>query len=363
MSGYECQDGGFDPSSNPVEEKEKAKEKKAESKKEEEEKPQKIKKKKKKKKRSRKKPRILEGPHQQEPNQVTCPSPDGYCDTGLADLIINQIGVEQQNIVTDPLLNGWQQRAERQRGDRRVPQLVRGRPRRAASPPTPKLMPALCSTSHSTVATTTSTMPSTLAALNLPYPGIPCLPGIRLEPEFTAPNLVNAGEIVGFDGMESDITLNVGTAYTGKNAQKDVCHLHVELRRRHSGSHRLRPGRAHAELPRNFALRRAVAGSVRREHIPFLSIWRRIQRDAHRDRHRWQQRKREQGNHRRRPAAPAPPAPPAAPRRPPAGGGSAAAGAAAGSSGSTSPGPHHQARDPRPGGQRRLSCRSRCGAS
>ena len=37
-----------------------------------------------------------------------CPSSDGTCDLGLADLIINQIATEQQNIVTDPLLNAWQ---------------------------------------------------------------------------------------------------------------------------------------------------------------------------------------------------------------------------------------------------------------
>ena len=30
---------------------------------------------------------------------------------GLADLIVSQIGVQQQNIVTDPLLNAWQDSA------------------------------------------------------------------------------------------------------------------------------------------------------------------------------------------------------------------------------------------------------------
>ena len=74
----------------------------------------------------------LEKPHEEEPNQQAClaADPDGYCDTGLADLIISQIGVEQQNIVTDPLLNAWQD-SERQRGHRRVPQFLRtssGRP-------------------------------------------------------------------------------------------------------------------------------------------------------------------------------------------------------------------------------------------
>jgi len=53
-----------------------------------------------------------------------------------------------------------------------------------------------------------------LAALKLPYPAIPCLNGVALQPEFTAPNPVNANEIVGFDGMESDISLNAGYMFT-----------------------------------------------------------------------------------------------------------------------------------------------------
>ena len=50
-------------------------------------------------------------PVDQEPNQLGGRGPDGSFDTGLADLIVNQIAVEQQNIVTDPLLNGWQDSA------------------------------------------------------------------------------------------------------------------------------------------------------------------------------------------------------------------------------------------------------------
>ena len=37
--------------------------------------------------------------------------PDGFYDAGLADLIINQIAVQQQDIVTDPLLTAWQDSA------------------------------------------------------------------------------------------------------------------------------------------------------------------------------------------------------------------------------------------------------------
>ncbi len=108
LTAYACQDGGYAPSSKPVEKHEKKKER------------NKTKKKKKMKVKTLAEQRhedqedqlekeFLEGPHQQEPNQVKCSSPDdGYCDTGLADLIINQIAVEQQNIVTNPLLNAWQ---------------------------------------------------------------------------------------------------------------------------------------------------------------------------------------------------------------------------------------------------------------
>ena len=98
----ECQDGGFDPTSEPIEEKEKEKERTAE----EEEKFEKATKEEKLKIEHA---RALEGPHVQEPNQLASElGEDGFCDAGLADLIVNQIAVEQQNIVTDPLLNGWQ---------------------------------------------------------------------------------------------------------------------------------------------------------------------------------------------------------------------------------------------------------------
>ena len=49
-------------------------------------------------------------PHDQEPNQIGL-GPDGSYDSGLADLIINQIAVEQQNIITDPLLESWKDAA------------------------------------------------------------------------------------------------------------------------------------------------------------------------------------------------------------------------------------------------------------
>ena len=54
---------------------------------------------------------------------------DGGCDVGLADVIITQIASEQQDIVTDPLLNAWQDKNHNEVVDecRNVFALVLGR--------------------------------------------------------------------------------------------------------------------------------------------------------------------------------------------------------------------------------------------
>jgi hypothetical protein len=212
-TGYECQDGGFDPSSKPIEEKE---HKKTHTLLQEEE----FEKKTAKEKREQKEAEELdlEKPHQQEPNQVSCRSPDGFCDTGLADLIINQVAVEQQNVVTNPLLNAWQDTAGNEATDEC---------RDFFAPITGGGVTASPETFAGTLSNQSLDEGSyylndafNLASLKLPYPGVPCLPGIRLEPKFTAPNPVNSGEIVGFDGMESDITLDEGTTYSGITPKK-----------------------------------------------------------------------------------------------------------------------------------------------
>ncbi|HEV3318409.1 MAG TPA: hypothetical protein VG053_01585 [Solirubrobacteraceae bacterium] len=206
VPAYDCQDGGLDPSSNPVEEREKAKEK---SKKEVEE----FSGKNAEEKAKQEEAEALAGPHQQEPNQGSCPSPDGYCDTGLADLIVSQIGAEQQNIVTDPLLDSWRDPS----GDEVTDECRNF----FATSDLGGSVSANSETFGGTLFNQSLGAGSyylndafNLAALKLPYPGIPCLGGVRLEPKFTLPNPVNSGEVVGFDGMESNVTLNWGTIYS-----------------------------------------------------------------------------------------------------------------------------------------------------
>jgi hypothetical protein len=206
-SAFDCQDGGYDPSSKPVENVEKKKEKGSKEKTEDEAKSPEEQKK-------ILEAELLEGPHPQEPNQVKCPSPDGSCDTGLADMIVNQIAVEQQNIVTDPLLDGWRDpngnEATDECRDWFAP-VLGGNVGAQEGSFAGTLYNQQLAGSFYYLNTAFN-----FAAVELPYPGVSCISGVSLVPQFTAPNTVNANEIVGFDGMESDITLNAGTSF---NAQ------------------------------------------------------------------------------------------------------------------------------------------------
>lgn len=194
QEAYDCQDGGYDPSSTPI--------------------PEQFE--------EFKGPKPSEQPHEEEPNQLQGAGPDGYPDTGLADLIINQISVEQQNIVTDPLLNAWQDPEGKEATDECRDYFTRAGEIGGSS-----------GASELTGAGTLSNQAIDqhdyylndafdLAAEKLPYPGVPCVPGIDLVAHFTAPNPVKAGEIVGFDGMESDITLNWGTEYSATGGGEKI---------------------------------------------------------------------------------------------------------------------------------------------
>ncbi len=178
QSAFWCQDGGFDPSSKPIEKEETG---------------------------------VGNEPRVQEPNQVKCPSPDGFCDTGLADLIVNQIGAEQQNIVTNPMLNAWQDSGGKEGTDECrnffAPTISGGSGVKEGSG-AGDLYNQLINGHHYYLNTAFN-----MAALRLNYPGVTCIPGVRLEPSFTAPNTVNSGDVVGFDGMESDISLNANVTY------------------------------------------------------------------------------------------------------------------------------------------------------
>lgn len=211
-----CQDGGYNPASKPIEQYEAGKE---QTKKEEEEEEAKETAK---ERLVRKQQKLLEGPHVEEPNQPSTVDPDGYYDAGLADLIINQIGVEQQDIVTDPLLKSWRGQEDVQLRDKEEISLEATDECRNFFAP---VLGGSVSPAETSDAGTLFNQQYgagsyylndafDLAALELPYAGVPCRTNVALAPEFTAPDPVKAEELVGFDGMESDISLNWGTEYT-----------------------------------------------------------------------------------------------------------------------------------------------------
>jgi hypothetical protein len=212
--GYPCQDGGINPISKPqIEQPEKPKKL---TEKEQEEfnsaKPE--------EKEQKEKERELEGPHVEEPNQLLNEvGPDGAHDFGLSDVIINQIAVEQQNTVTDPLLDGWQDSVGNEATDECRNFFASGDVSGSASA---NEFTDAGTLSNQKVGSKSYYLNNAfdLAALKLPYPGVPCLGGDNLVPQFTAPNPVNSEEIVGFDGMESDIALDAGTAYNAKGEAK-----------------------------------------------------------------------------------------------------------------------------------------------
>jgi hypothetical protein len=225
-SGYDCQDGGFDPSSKPIaEEKEKAKEAKVESKKEEEEHPKNAEEKQKAKE-AREKAEKAEGPHQQEPNQFSSPEQpscphnlyNGGCEVGLADVIITQIASEQQDIVTDPLLNAWQDKNNNEVVDecRNFFALVTG------GSVTAKEESVAGTLYNQTFGAGNYYLNDAFnaSALKIYQPRNSCLQHVNLIPSFTAPTPVNAGEIVGLNGLESDVDLDAAVDFPGGGAEK-----------------------------------------------------------------------------------------------------------------------------------------------
>jgi hypothetical protein len=159
---------------------------------------------------------VNDGSVLQEPNQQPCPGTAGTCSYGLSDPMINQISLEQQDIVTDPLLNAWQDAHHYENTDEcrfRFGLALGGSPQ--------PLQGSLAGTlfdqelaGHDYYLNDAFS----LAAERLPYPGVPCIHEVNLEPKFTAPNPVKSGEIVGFDGMESDIALDAAFSYSATGA-------------------------------------------------------------------------------------------------------------------------------------------------
>jgi PKD domain len=150
---------------------------------------------------------------QQEPNQLPTLDTDGDFDSGLPDVIINEISVEQMATVTDPMLNGWYAPAGANEGNEMPDQCRNWFEPTIGGSPTANTTPTNKSEAgtlfNQSIAGHTYYLNTAYdqAALSEDYPGVACIPGVSLQPLFTVPNPVNHGEVAGFDATESNVSL------------------------------------------------------------------------------------------------------------------------------------------------------------
>jgi PKD domain len=203
---YDCQDGGWNPEKHG-EKKEapkelSAKEEEAREKQLAEDPPQ--------KRAEEEEARRLEGPHVEEPNQGT--PAENYTEA-LSDLLVNQIAEEEMNTVTDPLLASWHDAKGNEATD-----VCRDRfASTAGEGGSGGEIAGSAAAKRETEAGTLSNV--TVGAQRYYINNVfsraedGCSGGLGLVAAFTPPNPVNAGEIIGVDGMESEVSLITTDAF------------------------------------------------------------------------------------------------------------------------------------------------------
>jgi hypothetical protein len=155
----------------------------------------------------------------QEPNQDGLNSFDGFYDHALPDVLINQIAAQQIATITNPLFNAWDEPIS----GNEVPDQCRNwfeAPPVVQGSGTPDEHTGAAFYTNQTIGGHSYYLNTEFdqAAHYYDYPGLPCVLSNNFLPRFTAPNPVNAGDIVSFDGNESVVTLEQ-SANAGPSSQ------------------------------------------------------------------------------------------------------------------------------------------------
>jgi len=206
-AAYDCQDGGW----NPEKHLEKREEPKEQSEKEKEARKKQLEEDPPKKRLEEEEAIRLEGPHIEEPNQETGEVLDPAA--ALSDLLINQIAEEEINTVTDPLLNAWQDAKSEEATDLCRNFFASTAGEEGSGGEIAGSVVANPLTEAGTLSNVT-VGPGRYYINNVfSLSGYSCSGGPGLVARFTAPNPVNASEIIGVDGMESTVSLIEGKAF------------------------------------------------------------------------------------------------------------------------------------------------------
>jgi len=203
-SAYDCQDGGWNAEGNeeqaeqepPLTPEEKSKLEAASSK----------------EKRELEEERALQGPHIEEPNQEGKGEYGDYA-PGLTDVLIDQIGEEEMNTVTDPLLNAWQDPSGDEATDMCRNVFANTGSEGVTGSPLANVHTKAGTLANMQLGAAHYFINNVFNLSSFILEGVPCAGAVGLVPRFTAPNPVNAGEVVGVDGMESTVSEMAGEAF------------------------------------------------------------------------------------------------------------------------------------------------------
>jgi PKD repeat protein len=147
----------------------------------------------------------------QEPNQIGLGGEGAY-GAGLADLIVNNLAGEAASTITNPLFTAWHDSGVDQnevvdkcRNDFLGGELLEP-PGSAVDPHTK------AGRAHNQTLGGVSYYLNDVfdqAAVFAPYPGVPCINGVSILPQFTATNSIRSGDVATFNTTQSNITLGV----------------------------------------------------------------------------------------------------------------------------------------------------------
>jgi hypothetical protein len=147
----------------------------------------------------------------QEPNQIGVGG-EGEYGAGLADLIVNNVTHQALSTATNPLFTAWRDTGvdrnevvDKCRNDFLGGELLE-------LPPSSVDPHTNAGKAHNQSLGDASYYLNDVysqAAAYAPYPGVPCVNGVNIHPEFTVQNRVRSGDVATFNTTQSDITLGV----------------------------------------------------------------------------------------------------------------------------------------------------------